>query len=354
MGENAVKKKVLLGLSGGVDSTAAALLLQKQGFSVQGLFFDVTGNCDETARRAERMASELDIPFYYKDASAVFKDAIISYFCRSYEKGETPNPCIFCNPGVKFKILKETADEMGAEFLATGHYARIRKKESGYYIYRGKNLKKDQSYMLYRLEQDILSRLIFPLGEIDSKEEIRAMLRKEELTNAEDKDSQEICFIGPGEHYIDYLKRYGVTSKEGDFVDREGRVMGRHSGLIHYTIGQRKGLGITFGRPVFVTGLDPDRNQVILGENKDLFTNRIKAVLPVYSGNANARIPDDAVVQAKIRYAAPASQAVFHYTEDGFSLDFQEAQRAATPGQSAVFYDGDRLLGGGVIAAGQR
>lgn len=356
MTEQKENNRVVLGLSGGVDSTAAALLLREKGFEVTGLFFDVLGNQTAEAARAKRAATELGISFVYKNAKEVFADQVISYFCHSYEQGRTPNPCIFCNPTVKFQILKEEADRLGAYFVATGHYARVCKETSTdlYYLHQGENRKKDQSYMLYRLPQSILRRLILPLGMYESKDTVRQLVRENGVFNADTKDSQEICFIKEGS-YIDYLQQYGCVSRPGDFVDMDGKRLGTHQGLIHYTIGQRKGLGITFGKPMFVVGLNPENNQVILGENEQLFTNSVEADGCRFSACEGDQqcMPQDyegREVLAKIRYAAAPAVAVLSRVNDHtIRLTFQELQRAATPGQSLVFYDGDRLLGGGFI-----
>lgn len=351
--------KVLLGLSGGVDSTAAALLLRKNGYEVTGLFFDVLGNQQAERENAERAARELSIPFLYKNVRDEFHDRIISYFCGSYCKGETPNPCVLCNPTVKFRIMREAADEIGAGFLATGHYARVERDEQDgrCYIRRGANLKKDQSYMMYRLDQSILSRLILPLGDMEEKSETRSLVRGQGIHNADKKDSQEICFIKEGS-YIDYIQKEGHASPAGDFVDRNGQVLGRHQGLLHYTVGQRKGLGITFGKPTFVVGLDAEKNQVILGDNEDLFTKTVYArdIRLAYYDDGIGPVPEEyegKTVYAKIRYAAPPAEAkLYGNGSDGLRLEFTEPQRAATPGQSVVFYEGDRLLGGGFITDG--
>lgn len=351
--------RVLLGLSGGVDSTAAALLLQRAGYEVTGLFFDVLGNQEALAQRAETAAAQLGIPFIYRNVSEEFTDKIIDYFCDSYLRGETPNPCVRCNPLLKFKTLEEEADRIGAEWIATGHYARIIRAETNgiYYVHMGENRRKDQSYMLYRLPQRILSRLLLPLGSSEDKEQVRQLLRERALSNAEDKDSQEICFISQG-NYIDYIKARGKTSPPGSFVDQEGRVLGPHQGIVNYTIGQRKGLGMTFGKPMFVTALDPHKNTVTLGSNEDLFHKIVMVNNCVFSGESEGVISgllkgDEGIsVEAKIRYAAPAAAANL-YPEAGnmVRVEFEEAQRAPTPGQSVVFYQGERCLGGGIITA---
>lgn len=357
MAEIPKNNKVLLGLSGGVDSTAAALLLRDQGYEVTGLFFDVMGDQKTEKEAAERTAHELGISFLYRSVKDEFNQHIISYFCKSYLKGETPNPCALCNPKVKFPVLLQAAEEIGASWLATGHYARacFDKSAERWYIRRGASLKKDQSYMLYRLDQSILSRLLLPLGEIEEKKETRRMVRDKGIHNADKRDSQEICFI-KGCSYIDYIEGKGYRSPKGDFISGQGVVMGEHQGLLHYTVGQRKGLGVTFGRPTFVTGLNPLKNQVILGDNEDLFHRVVYAQDSrlIYYPDGIGPLPQEwegKKVFAKIRYAAPPAKAVVYRDGKGLKIVFDEPQRAATPGQSIVFYENDCLLGGGFITS---
>jgi len=365
MENNTMKKtmeknnKVVLGLSGGVDSTAAALLLKEKDYEVTGLFFDVLGNQKKEKERAEQAARELEIAFVYRDIKEAFSENVISYFCKSYQKGETPNPCILCNPTIKFKLMQEEADRLGAFYLATGHSAKTEFDQNTEYhfIKRAENEKKDQSYMLYRLPQSIIRRLLFPLGSIESKELTRDFVRKHRIHNADLKDSQEICFIKEGS-YIDYLNQNGYAGKPGDFVDKEGTILGKHSGIINYTIGQRKGLGVTFGKPMFVIGMNEAENQVVLGENEDLFQKTI------YARNCRFSIQDEESempeeyngisVLAKIRYASKPAKARIYKTENGMvRVEFEETQRAATPGQSIVFYIESRLIGGGFISQKQ-
>lgn len=344
-------KKVLLGLSGGVDSTAAALLLREQGFDVTGYYFD-TG-CSKSGRmEAEKTAAQLKIPFIYEDVAELFRKKVIEDFCLQYSLGRTPNPCVVCNPNVKFGRLINMADQLDIAYIATGHYARIyyHEKEGRYYVRKGANQKKDQSYMLYRLEQSILERLLFPLGEFLDKEEVREIARLEKLSNAEKKDSQEICFV-ENDDYASYIANCGVHGKPGNFVDLNGNVLGVHKGIIHYTVGQRKGLGIALGRPVFVVAIDAEKNQVVLGEKEDLFCTDIASTDNFFTAFAPCHY-DGAAVTAKIRYSAPASQAILHISDrqDLVTAVFDQAQRAATPGQSIVFYQDDLVIGGGFIA----
>lgn len=354
MGQSLDKKKVILGLSGGVDSTTAALLLQEQGYQVTGLYFDVSQENAEGRSAAERAARELGIPFLYRNVHDVFEKIVVENFCSEYLAGRTPNPCIVCNPQVKFRVLTEAADREGAFYIATGHYARIAYSlESGWTIRQAASEKKDQSYMLYRLPVSVIERLLLPLSDMADKEAARDIARKEGMFNAEAKDSQEICFLGEQENYVDFIRNRGYEIQEGDFVNGEGEVLGRHKGLLHYTIGQRKGLGITFGKPVFVTRMDPEKRTVELGDQEGLFSREVICGDSFFPFTGNEKMPDfleGAKVRAKIRYAARPAAAVVETMADGrIKAVFEEPQRAATPGQSIVFYAGDRVVGGGYI-----
>ncbi|MDO4545101.1 MAG: tRNA 2-thiouridine(34) synthase MnmA, partial [Bacillota bacterium] len=282
-----MKSKVVLGLSGGVDSTAAALLLQEKGYEVIGLYFDVQA-WESGRKQAEQAARQLGIDFLYRDVSAEFESIVIDDFCREYSRGRTPNPCIVCNPSIKFRTLLEAADSIGAEHIATGHYAdTFFDEESGlWYIKRAASEKKDQSYMLYRLGQETISRLLLPLNSMEDKEKVRDIAREKELANADARDSQEICFIDDSDDYKAFLSRRGVVSPAGDFVDRKGNKLGEHRGILSYTIGQRKGLGIALGKPVFVTKIDSEKNQVVLGENEELFTREVVSQDNILFGKA--------------------------------------------------------------------
>lgn len=372
-------KKVVLGLSGGVDSTTAALLLQEKGYEVIGLYFDAMGKGREDAGavRAEMAAKQLGIKFLYRDVSNIFREKVIGNFCSEYVCGRTPNPCIVCNPDVKFKTLLAAADEEGADWIATGHYAGTYQdpESEEWFIRRAKSEAKDQSYMLYRLGEDVISRLILPLNDAEDKEAVREIARKKALKNAEDKDSQEICFIEDGDDYKAFLRRNGCDLPKGDFVDADGNILGEHQGILHYTIGQRKGLGIALGKPAFVTGIDSEKNQVVLGDNQDLFKTKVVSDGNILLGIDFSRLAqqerearqadgesgearslgiigfdDMSGITAKIRYAAKPAAASLKLLPDGKILTtFEEPQRAPTPGQSIVFYRDDLVLGGGFI-----
>lgn len=349
------KKKVVLGLSGGVDSTIAALLLKEQGYEVTGLYFDISEGNEAGKAAAEKVASEAGIDFVYKNVHEEFHGTVVDNFCTEYISGRTPNPCIVCNPNVKFKTLTEYADHIGAYYIATGHYGSscYDEKTNSWYIRRGKNLKKDQTYMLYRLPQEVISRFLMPLENLETKDETRRIADDAGMSNAHQKDSQEICFIPDDRTYLDLLNEMGYRAEPGNFIDLDGNVIGEHQGIVNFTVGQRKGLGMTFGKPMFVLGLDNNNNTVTLGDNKDLFSNTVYSKNNFFTATGNGTMPeyfDGTEVEAKIRYAARPAKAVIRQTgEDTVKAVFTEPQRAVTPGQSIVFYYRDMVIGGGFI-----
>lgn len=350
------KNKVLLGLSGGVDSTTAALFLQKKGFDVTGFYFEVIGDKSEGAEDAKKVADELGIPLITFDASKKFRDIVIENFLSSYKIGKTPNPCVLCNPEIKFKLLLEHADKIGAYYIATGHYARIFHNLSTekYFVQRGINEKKDQSYMLYRLGQDVLSRLIFPLGMSKDKGEVREIAYENHLSNAGKADSQEICFLQDDTDYINYINEHGYSAPQGNFIDKNGNVLGTHKGIHCYTIGQRKGLGIALGKPVFVTNIDPKTNNITLGGSDDLMKFEIHSYDNFFTETGSDSIPstigENFSCYAKIRYASQLAKAHVTKEQDNkLKIHFEQPQRAPSPGQSIVFYDRDIVIGGGYI-----
>lgn len=355
MSEEHINRKVILGLSGGVDSTAAALILKEKGYDVKGLYFNIHSNDKSGEKKAAKVASELDIDLIIKDVSKQFEDIVIKNFINEYANGRTPNPCILCNPEIKFRTLIQEADRLGAGCIATGHYANtvFSSKQKCNVVKMSANRKKDQSYMLYRLSPDVLRRLILPLSDYEDKEHIREIARTRSMSNAEDKDSQEICFLKEGEEYITFLKEHGVDACEGDFIDKDGKYLGKHSGIINYTIGQRKGLGITLGKPAFVTDINPINNTVELGDNNDLFTDEVICDNVFFTASSGSEIPDcikDVKLYGKIRYAAKPSECrVEQYKENMIKVIFDEPQRAATGGQSLVLYLNDEVCGGGFI-----
>lgn len=354
MSKSLDKNKVVLGLSGGVDSTAAALLLQEQGYQVTGLYFDVTCGNAEGKAAAEKAAHQIGIPFIYKNVNELFEQTVIDNFCSEYIAGRTPNPCVFCNPNVKFKVLIEEADRIGAFYIATGHYAKTGENaDLGWTIKCAENKKKDQSYMLYRLPAETIERLLLPLENMEEKEHVREIARERLMFNADSKDSQEICFIDDTAGYASYIFERGFSVKPGNFINEEGEILGQHKGLIHYTIGQRKGLGITFGKPVYVTKLDPENNTVTLGDHEDLFSHEVMCKDCFFPTTGNSNIPEfleGKSLLGKIRYAAKPAECTINKMPDGrIKAVFTEKQRAATPGQSIVFYYDNHTVGGGFI-----
>lgn len=342
-------KKIIIGLSGGVDSTAAVILLKKQGYDVTGCFIDVTGHDVNGMESAKKAAEQLEIPLILRNVEKDFSQKIIDNFCREYSCGRTPNPCIICNPMIKFKVLAEEADKLGIRYISTGHYASVEhdEKTDTWYIAKATS-NKDQSYMLYRLDQSVIKRLVFPLGCMSSKDEIRNIAREAGIFNSEKKDSMEICFLDDNTDFTKFIEERGFDSKLGNFVYKDGKIIGKHKGIADYTIGQRKGLGIAIGKPAFITSIDPDSGNIVIGDNQDLFRKEIFAEDCVFAGEK----PDEngLEVQAKIRYAAKPEDAKVYPGENGqYRIVFVNPVRAATPGQSVVFYSGNRVSGGGFI-----
>lgn len=349
------RNKVVLGLSGGVDSAVAALVLKSEGLDVTGLYFDITEGNDEGREAARKVAYECGIDFVYVNVHERFEKEVVEYFCREYSTGRTPNPCIVCNPAVKFQVLAEYADKVGAYHIATGHYAKtvLNPDTDKMHIAVSRNVKKDQSYMLYRLPQDIIARLILPLEQFGDKSGVREYAAGMGLTNSGQKDSQEICFIDDSIGYAQFLKAKGYTDKEGNYVDIDGNILGTHKGIMNYTIGQRKGLGITFGKPAYVVGINNDDNTVVIGDNSDLFRSHVYIDGCFFTETGSGRLPaslEGKPVRCKIRYAAKPADAYIYMTgENSARVDFTEKQRAPAPGQSLVVYCGDMVVGGGFI-----
>ncbi len=344
-------KKVLVAMSGGVDSSAVAAMLLEQGYTVAGAtmqlwqpgeYFEGTG--EDPVAAARQVAKELGITHYVFDLSAAFRKEVVEPFMSSYANGLTPNPCVFCNRAIKFGAFLERALELGYDTIATGHYGKITKDDRGIYHLHPAHSAKDQSYVLYQMNQEILSHLMLPLYGVD-KDQVRLYAKRAGISVSDTPDSQEICFI-PDKDYAGFLERMGLTMPTGDFVDQQGHVMGVHKGLHHYTVGQRKGLG-AFGSPKYVLSLNPENNQVVLGENQDLFGS----VLTCHQVNwLSGNTPDSPLsAGVKIRYSAQPASAVITPTPTGVTVTFDTPQRAITPGQSAVFYRDGELIGGGII-----
>ena len=349
-----MKKKVAVAMSGGVDSSVTAALLQERGFEVIGITMylheeDGGAAAAKAVEDAKKVADILGIEHYVADFRQLFKENVIDYFLRTYKKGQTPNPCVVCNQKIKFGALWQRARELGAEYIATGHYAKVCRDEATgeYFLAKGADDHKDQTYALYHIEKEVLAHLILPLGSME-KTETRALAEKYNLPVAQKAESQDVCFI-PNDNYKAFLKRKaGKILRRGKIVDSSGQEVGRHEGVALYTVGQRKGLGVAAGRPLYVQRLDAAKNQVVVGSNEELFTHGLVA------DDVNfhlADIPRNSFeVMAKIRYGAKASLATVTMQADGtVKVVFAEKQRAVTPGQSVVFYQGDRLVGGGVI-----
>lgn len=356
------KKKVVVGMSGGVDSSVAAYLLKEQGYDVIGVTMQIWqdeeqarleengGCCGLTAvDDARRVAEKLDIPYYVMNFKEEFHEKVIRYFVEEYLQGRTPNPCIACNRYVKWESLLQRSLEIGADYIATGHYARIEKLPNGRYAIRNSvTAAKDQTYALYNLTQNQLSRTLMPVGEY-AKDQIRWIAAQAGLPVAHKADSQDICFVPDGDYGSFVEKEAGDrVPGAGNFVTTDGRVIGRHKGITHYTIGQRKGLGIAMGHPVFVCEIRPDTNEVVIGENEDIFTKEIRCDRVNYMAIDSLTSPRR--VMAKIRYSHQGAPCVIEEQENGIVVcRFEEPVRASTPGQAIVFYDGEYVLGGGTI-----
>ena len=341
-----MKEICYIALSGGVDSAAAAVILKERGFDVRGITLRLKPGslADGDIADAERVAAVLGIPLTVLDAREEFK-AVTDYFCNEYLEGRTPNPCVFCNPSIKFGKMLEFALENGARYLATGHYSEIARDDDGLYVIRRNKTRKDQSYFLCRLNQQILSHTLFPLSDY-SKDEVRLKAELAGLDVARKKDSQEVCFI-PDNDYISFIEREkNPDAPGGNLVGTDGRVLGKHTGLYKYTIGQRKGLG-AFGKPMYVLSVNKADNTVTIGENEELFRSTIKVgSLSFLKGTAPA---GKFRAQVKIRCAAQPANALVTINNGTAAVEFETAQRAAAPGQTAAFYDGETLLGGSVI-----
>lgn len=339
-------KKVAIGLSGGVDSAAAAKILLDKGFDVMGIILRLKPEsaADVDIGDAQRIADALGIELKVLDRRDFFKSAVIDPFVSEYLSGRTPNPCVECNQAVKFGVMLDYALEQGCDFIATGHYAKI-EESGGRFLLKRSGSNKDQSYFLHRLSQFQLSHAMFPLEGME-KDEIREIARAAQLPVAEKGDSQEICFV-PNDDYIAYLASLGVTSPQGNITDKSGNVLGTHSGIINYTVGQRKGLG-AYGKPMFVTGICAESNTVIIGENgsqysKGLIADRMNFI-------AVDSITEPIRAQVKIRFRAKEQPATVTPNPDGtVTVIFDEPQRSVTPGQSAVIYEGGTVIGGGRI-----
>ena len=357
-----MKEKVVVGMSGGVDSSVAAYLLKEQGYDVIGVTMQIWE--DEEQQRTEenggccglsavddarRVADRLEIPYYVMNFKQEFQKKVVDYFVEEYLAGRTPNPCIACNRYVKWESLLKRSMEIGADYIATGHYARIAKLPNGRFAIRNSvTARKDQTYALYNLTQFQLAHTLMPIGEYE-KDQVRRIAQEAGLPVAAKPDSQDICFVPDGDYAAFLKKKAGERMPgEGDFVTRDGTVLGKHKGITHYTIGQRKGLGLSMGEPVFVSELRPKTNQVVVGEETQVFKKELLCAHLNFMGMEDLEEPRK--VWAKVRYAHKGQWCrIEKQGRDLIRAEFEEPVRAITPGQAVVFYEGEYVLGGGII-----
>lgn len=346
-----MKKKVCVAMSGGVDSSVAAALLKENGYDVFGVFMKLwddghneRGCCSlEDSLDALRVAEKLNIPFYVLNFKDEFYEMIVQYFLNEYISGRTPNPCIMCNKILKFDLLLKKAKTFGADYLATGHYARVKEDDGNLYLYKGLDKNKDQTYFLFNIEQSDLKNILFPLGYM-KKEDVRLKAKSLELLTARKKESQEICFVA--KDYRNFLKERGVKEKKGYIIDLKGNVLGEHKGYFNFTIGQRSGLNISLGKPVYVIKTVPEKNIIIVGEERQLYGTRFL----IDKCNFFEEISNSKRYFTKVRYRHVGEYALISKKDsDLYLVEFETPQRGITPGQAAVFYDEEKVIGGGWI-----
>ena len=350
-----MSKKVLIGMSGGVDSSVSALLLKQAGYEVIGVTLSLcpNGSCCNvnTYNDAKNVCKAIGIEHFILDATSEFRKYVIDDFINSYSNCKTPNPCIECNKYLKFNFMYEKAKELGIDYIATGHYAKVEysEKYKQYVLKKSDSEKKDQTYFLYSIDKEVLPKIIFPLEQYKDKEMVRQIARDNGLIVAEKSDSQEVCFV-PDDDYVGFLNReLKEKPRPGNIILRDGTILGKHTGLINYTVGQRKGLGIAYKEPLYVLELRAKTNELVVGTENELYSKEL------YANELNFLLDIDlskpVEIKAKIRYRAKEAEAVLYPQENGIcKVEFKEPQRAITPGQSVVFYiDDDIVLGGGKI-----
>ncbi len=343
-----MKKKVMVGMSGGVDSSVTAALLLKQGYDVAGMTMRVWKNTQDLAvADAQIVAKKLGIVHHVFDFREIFEKKVIQHFIDGYSSGRTPNPCVTCNHYIKFGEFLDKALEMGMDYIATGHYAKIEKEGDRYLLKKSASTLKDQTYPLYHLTQKQLSHVIFPLSGYE-KTEVRKIAAELGLSVANKPDSQDICFVADHDYVKFIEEKTGVKMAPGNFVDKSGKVLGEHKGIYHYTLGQRKGIGVATGRPIFVSHIDVEKNDITLGDEQDILSDTLIATnlnfIPMDKLNESIQ------VKAKIRYGTKEIDVLITpLAEDRVKVVFKEPQRAITSGQSVVFYQNDLVLGGGII-----
>jgi tRNA-specific 2-thiouridylase len=339
---------VFVAMSGGVDSALTALLLKEAGYQVSGIHLELSPNPlvtpQEEHNDLEKTCHMLKVPLHYLHLEIDFKDRIIDYFCEAYSQGKTPNPCVRCNRNIKFGLLLQKVLELGGEMLATGHYARVENRQGRYHLLKGVDNTKDQSYFLYVLSQPILSKVLFPLGGM-RKTAVKALAAQKGLPSATKKESQDVCFV-PNNNHKAFLATH-ATFKPGDIVDSTGKIVGRHQGLGYYTIGQRQGMGVSSSERLYVIEMDAEKNRLVIGKWDGL----LKSELTAGQINWLSGQPPEGFfrVTAKIRYRATEAPATVNVLGAQAEVQFETPQRAIAPGQSVVFYQGDEVLGGGVI-----